>query len=837
VESLRAAWADAAEGRGRTLLLRGEAGIGKSRLLEAAEQLAVGLPHEVLQAECSPYHTNSPLHPIVEMLERRMGSSKDMAPANKLDLIEQFAAGRGVRLEDGASALAGLLSVPTIGRYPEIEMSPARRRQWTIETLADLLLHSAAGSPVLLVIEDLHWADPSTLDLLGEIVARQANVPALVVGTTRHELSAPWLGQLNCREVQVESLPPEDARALVALVAGGKTFPLALREELVARTAGIPLFVEAVTRTVLETGILRELADRYELTSPLPPGLIPATVQDSLMGRIDRLGVERPVAQVAATIGRESSFELLQAVLGKPAEVLASALRQLVDLELVSERGVPPKSTYTFKHSLIQDAAYESLLRKARQDFHGRIAEVLIDRFPDMAETKPELMARHFEGAGRTKEAITGWMKAGVQAQQRMALRECSAYLQKAISLLETLPHDDPYRLRTEMDAQLALALALTATFGWASRELEAACTHARDLCKTLGNQMGLLQVTSTLTGMYFVRGAIRQALEVANVVLEMAMASGDPVLQIMASHTISFPAYFYGDFVRTREHAETGVSLYTLERERAVVAIQNVPSSFACANVLALSLCFLGYPTQAEQAHRNAWEIIEALNIPACTAFALGCTLDFRYLRRDHVAVARLAEQTYRLSTEEGYLFWAAHARIFSGWARAMNGNVDEGIAEMRAGLESYHSTGSGFQTPRFCLMMAEAYSRADDCGQALAALSRGLAHARDHEEHVYEPDLHRLLGEIQLKQGEKAAGEASLHRAVEVAKGQQTKLLELRAVIPLARLYSDQGRIAEARALLQPLYDWFQADVEMPELLETRALLQTLRFSAQHA
>ncbi|HEX8812498.1 MAG TPA: adenylate/guanylate cyclase domain-containing protein [Terracidiphilus sp.] len=347
LDAIRQAWTESSAGHGRTVLLRGEAGIGKSRLLEASAQMASGTLHEIFQAQCSQYQMNSPLYPIIEMIERRVGIEESMSAAAKLDLLEQFAAGRGVPLEQATLALAGLLSVPTLGRYPEIEIPAAKRAQWMVGIVADLLLHSVGGAPVLLLMEDLHWADPSSIDLLAAITERQPDMPMLMVATARPEFSAPWLDTPHCRTISVSTLPPDETRALVARVAGPKPLPVTLIEELVARTGGIPLFVEAVTRTIIDAGILRELSDRYELDGQLPPGLIPNTVQDSLMGRIDRLGTDRVVAQLAATIGRESSFELLQTVLGKSADSLAAALVHLVELEIVLENGAPPGSTYT----------------------------------------------------------------------------------------------------------------------------------------------------------------------------------------------------------------------------------------------------------------------------------------------------------------------------------------------------------------------------------------------------------------------------------------------------------------------------------------------------------
>jgi class 3 adenylate cyclase/predicted ATPase len=830
LDAIRAAWAQASEGRGQTLLLRGPAGIGKSRLLEAAAMTASSRLHEVFQAQCSPYQMNSPLYPVIDMIERRLGIEDDMSASAKLDLLEQFAAGRGVDLEQATSALAGLLAVPSLDRYPEIELPPARRVQWMMSIVADVLMHAVGGSPVVLLIEDLHWADPSTLDLVSEIVDRQTSNPVFVVCTARPEFTAPWTSKPGCTVMEVEALSAQDTRSLVARVVGPKPLPLALLEELVTRTGGIPLFVEAVTRTIIDAGILRELNDRYELTGPLPPGLIPATVQDSLMGRIDRLGADRVVAQLAATIGRESSFELLQAVLGKSAESLAAALIRLVELEIVLENGVPPGSTYTFRHALIQDAAYGSLLRATRQEFHSKIAEALVSRFPDMAETKPELLARHYEGAGRTKEAIGGWMKAGYRAQQHSALRECAAYLQKSIALLETLPSEDPARLQTEMEAQLALSTALMSTLGWGSREVEAACIRARDLCKQLGNTTGLLGALWGLWTVYFLRGAIPSSMDVAIPVLDIALSTGDPGLEICGRQAVGLSTYFLGHFPEAREHGQRAQSLYDPDRERELATTFQLPVSYACGNYFSLSLWFMGFPESAEKARQFAWDVIEKLNISACTAYGLGCSMMLYYARRDVATIAAIADRLLALATEEGYLFWAAWARIHKGWVAAMQGNVDAGIAEMTAALDSYRLTGSALMMPQWCLMLAEAQLRARRPGDALAAISRGLTHVKEYGEHVQEPELHRMRGEILIAQGARSAGEAALSRALECAAGQHARMLELRAALSLARSRRDHGKIADTAALLQPLESWFVEGRDTPELLETRAILDAL-------
>ncbi|HKD06493.1 MAG TPA: adenylate/guanylate cyclase domain-containing protein [Bryobacteraceae bacterium] len=833
LESIRAAWSEAAAGRGRALLLRGEAGMGKSRLLEAAGQLAANAPHELFRAQCSPYQLNSPLNPMVEMLERRIGIAQEMGPADKLDRIEDFASRNGRKDDEAAAALAGLFAFPTLERYPGVNIPPAKRRAWMIGVLTDLLLRSATGAPVLYLIEDLHWADPSTLDLLGEIVAHMANRPILLVCTGRPETAAPWLSDANCQILPVEALPKANTRELVARVAGSKSLPLTVVEELVVRTGGTPLFVEAVTRTVLEAGVLRESEHGYELVGPLPPGLIPATVQDSLMARIDRLGSDRPVAQVAAAIGRESSFELLQAVLDMPPEELTRAVRHLVNLELVFESGSPPDSTYTFRHALIQDAAYESLLRKTRQEFHGKIAEVLVHRFPDMAETRPELLARHFEGAGRTREAIAGWMRAGQRAGQSMAFRESVAHWRRAISLLDTLPDDDPDRLRTEMEAQLAIAQVLMTTVGWGSREAGEACIRARDLCRALGNIAGLIQSLTALSTVYFVRGVLDKALEASHSVLEMALTTNDVLFQAGARVPYAYTAYFMADFALAREEADRVLAVYTPENERLITSRFQVPATFAAANARVMSLWFMGYTAEAEESRRQAWTIIESLNVPACTAYGYGHALLYHYARRDRRAIAELAQRLYPLCTEEGYLVWGAQSRIYLGWLRALEGDAEQGMAEMNAGLESYRLTGSGLMTVQFCLMRGEALWVAGRPQEATAALAEGLAHAAEYHEHAHEPELHRLMGEILLAEGETAEGEACLRRAIDLSKAQIARTPELRAALALARWLAAHDRNDEARDLLIPVESWFLAGRELiPELREARQLLDSLPY-----
>jgi class 3 adenylate cyclase/predicted ATPase len=827
VKAIREAWAQVMSGAGRTVVVRGEAGIGKSRLLGVAKQMARHGPHELFKIFCSPYEMNNPLHPIAEMLERRCGLKDQVSADEKLRRLERFVTSRP---GETVPLLASLLSIPTGGRYTESDLPPAKRRQRLLEVLADLLAQSADGSPVLVLIEDLHWADPSTLELLGMLHARAASTRLLLLISSRPDGAVPWDAAAHFREIRVAALPRDATRLLVTGVAGRKPLPEHVVHEIVERTAGIPLFIEAVTRTVLEAGVLRELSDRYELAGPLPPDLIPATVHDSLRARIDRLGPDKPVAQRASVIGREFGFELLLAVSGRDHVGLASALDHLVELNLVSSVGEPPSSTYTFTHALIQDVAYESLLRKTRQEMHGRIAEALLAKFPEMAETAPELFARHFEGAGRIVEAVDGWMKAGMQAQRRSALAECVAYLRKAIALLETFPADDPTRIQKEMDAQVALGPALMATLGWGSREVEAACNRARELCERTGNFQGLFAALWGLWTVPFVRGELDDALDAGRRVMELARTTDVKILHVTGHYAEGFTHYYRGAFAEARRHGEDQAAIFDLETEKAFANLIQVSPSVVLRSGLAMSLQLTGYPDQAKRRQRELEDLIVAIANPSVTAAGLGVALYYYFDTRDAAAVGGKAELGYSLSAEEGFQFWASAMRVYRGWAWCVTGDAAAGVAEMRSGIDGYIRTESGVYMPTFRLMLAEGLRVDGRAEAALDELNKGLEQIDRYHERYYQAELLRVRGEILLERRARTEGEASLRKAIDVARDQQARLLELRSAVALGRFLDREGRGDEARGLVRPLYDWFTEGHNSRELREARELLRSL-------
>lgn len=814
------AWEKVIGGQGQAILLAGEAGMGKSRLLDAAQQIAENQPHEEFQAECSPFQMNTPLGPIRHMLERRIGLRRD--EEGIIESIAEFVRGRGLDEQRFVPLIAHLLSVSLEGRYPEFEPSPVN----LIRMIPQLLIAPPGTAPVIILVEDLHWADPTTLDVLKSLVDQQAGTRTFLVCTTRPDSPAPWDPEDHAQLIQVSALSPDETRLLVLRILGGKPLPLVLLEEIVSRTAGIPLFIEAVTKNVLEAGILQEVEDRYELVGAIPPRLIPATVQDSLMARIDRLGPDRPVAQLAATIGRECSFELLQAVLDQPEEVLTRSLQHLVDLEMVSESGTPPNSNYIFKHALIQEAAYESLLRKTRQEFHNKIAEVLMKQMPGLVDSRPELIARHKEGAGQIMDAIANWLKAGAMAGSRFALRECVAHLQKVISLLGTLPEDDATRLHVEMETQLSLGQALTATYGWASKEVETAFSRAHGLCKQLDNAVGLTRALFALSGVQFMRGIVDQADERALEALTIARDIGNPALRIAALHTVIFPAFYKGEFLRACAYGEEALPLYTPEVEREVSAMQHISSSFFCSIVHSWALWCRGHVDQSADAERKAWAIVEELGVPAYLVAARGVLLGKRYLERDYAATLREADLIHAQASESGFLYWVATARFYRGWAMAMLGDTEAGLREMDAGRAGRQMDSTGICIPQWNAMSAEALWRAGRPAEGLDAIAVGLDRARAYGEREHEAELYRIRGELQLHLGDLPAADLSFRQALQVAQAQDAKMWELRASLALFRLQQRQSQTDEARDLLRSLGDWFPATGETPELRELRAI-----------
>jgi class 3 adenylate cyclase/predicted ATPase len=848
VTLLRERWAQARDGLGQVVVLSGEAGIGKSRLVQVLQEHITAEPHARLEWRCLPYAQQSPLYPVIAHLHRLLRWRPDDAPAEKLRTLEGTLTASGLALPEVVPLLAALLSLPLPERYPPLTLTPQRQRQKILDALLAWLLAEAARQPVLLIVEDLHWIDPSTLEFLTLFLDQGPTARILTLLTCRLEFHAPWGFRAHLTPLTLNRLPRPQVPQMIERITGGKALPPEMVEQIVAKTDGVPLFVEELTKMVLESGLLREGEDRYELTGPLPPLAIPATLHDSLMARLDRLATVKNVAQLGATIGRTFAYELLQTVSPLDAATLQHGLRQLVDAELVYQRGVPPQATYTFKHALIQDAAYQSLLRSTRQQYHQQIAQVLAEQFPETAETQPELLAHHYTEAGFIAQAIPYWHQAGQRAAQRSAHAEAISHLTNALELLKTLP-DTPERAQQELALQITLGPALSATKSWAAPEVEHAYARARELCQQIGETPQLCTILRGLWVFYFIRAEHQTAQELGERCLTLAQSLQDPFLLLEAHHAYWDTLAWRGEAVSARAHIEQGAALYDPQKHRSHALLYEEDPEVCRLAVEALALWYLGYPGQALGSIHNALILARDLAHPYSLAMALALAAWVHQCRRETQLTQEHAEAIIAFSTEQGFPFWEAWGTIVQGWGLTEQGQGKEGVAQIRRGLPLYRATGAEAFQPYFLALQAEVYGKVGQAQEGLTALAEALAMVDRTGERLHGAELYRLQGTLTLQSNvqnptskvtalqpltptaqAEAEAEECFWKAIEIARKQQAKSLELRAVMSLSRLWQHQGKRAVAHQMLAEVYGWFTEGFDTADLQEAKALLDEL-------
>jgi class 3 adenylate cyclase/predicted ATPase len=824
-------WAQVKDGLGQVVLLSGEAGIGKSRLVEVMKAHVATDPQAWLTpCQCSPYHQNSALYPMIELLERvALQFERDETPQQKLSKLEGYLVQYRLPLAETVPLFTALLSLPLTADYAPLTVSPEQQKQQTLHALLTILLCIAAQQPVLFVMEDLHWVDPSTLELLSLLVDQGPTARLLALLTFRPDFSPPWTGRAHLTQVTLPRLSRRQAAEMAGQVAHGKTLPAEVMAQVVARTDGVPLFVEELTKMVLESGLLQEREERYELTGPLPPLAIPATLQDSLRARLDRLATVKALAQLGATLGREFAYALLQAVAPWDEATLGRGLHQLVAAEFLYQQGLPPQATYRFKHALIQDAAYQSLLKSTRQQYHQRIAQVLAERFPEIAETQPEVLAQHYTQAGLTEQAIAYWQRAGQHASQRLAYLEAISHVTAGIELLTTLPKT-PERTQQAVTLYIALGAALQATKGHAAPEVEHAYTQARTLCQQIGETPELVPVLFGLWRYYNTRSQFHTARELGETLLRLAQHAHDPALSVIAHYALGVTWCCLGALPTAHQHLEEGIALYVPDQRRAPMFRMGQDPGVGCRVYAAAILWFLGYPDQALARVHEALGLAHQLSHPYSLAFARCWVAIVAQLRRDVPAVHEQAAAT--LSTAQGFPLWAAQGTSLHGWALAMQGQSEEGMAQVRQGIAAWRATGAALAVPRFCALLAEVAAHLGHTEDSFQALAEAFTLMEQHEERWWEAEIYRLRGVLLLRQTEtsQVKAEAWLQRALDIARRQAAMSLELRAAMSLARLWQQQGKQAEARELLAPIYGWFTEGFDTADLQEAKALLETL-------
>jgi len=825
-------WQQGKDGEGQAVLLSGEPGIGKSRIVREVRARLEGEPHVRLLCQCSPHHTTSALHPVIDQLERAAGFERDDLAEARLAKLEALLARGTDRLDQAMPLIAALLGVPTGKRYPLPEMTPQRHKQRTLEVLVEQLEALAGEEPVLLTYEDAHWIDPTTQELLGLMIERIQRLPILLLITYRPEFVPPWQAQPHVSALALTRLGRREGAALVERVVGDKALPHEIAAQIVAKTDGVPLFVEELTKTVLESGMLWDAGDHYELLGPLPPLAIPATLHDSLLARLDRLAPVKEIAQIGAALGREFSHALLAAVDDRPEAQLQAALDQLMASELVFRRGIPPDATYSFKHALVQDAAYGTLLKSRRQQLHARIGRVLEEQFPETAETQPELLAHHCTEAGQIERAVDYWHQAGRQAIARSAMAEAVAQLSKGLQLLRGMS-EGLDRDRRELGLQVSLGMALNPLKGQAAPETGRAHARARELCRQVGETEQLFPVLFGQWTFQATRAEHFAALGVANELLRLAQEQHDGGSAVVGHRMVGTSALHVGQLLSARAHLETALALHDPERHRRLAFLYiNHPRPTAPA-WLSCVLFALGYPDQALARHHEGLAEGRKLAHPYTLGQVLFCSCMFNQWRHDREGVEQQANATVALATEQGFPYWLATSTVFQGWALAQVGETKRAITQIERGLAAYRATSAELWLPHFLGLLAEVHAKAGQSAHGLRLLDQALTTVEQTGERWCQPELSRSKGELLLAAPEPywAEAEAAFGKAMAVAREQCAKMWELRAAINLARLWCNQGKRAEAYDLLAPIFGWFTEGFETADLKDAKALLEELR------
>jgi class 3 adenylate cyclase/predicted ATPase len=835
LELLLRRWSKTKTGEGQVVLISGEAGIGKSRLTVALLERLAGEPHTRLRYFCSPQHADSALYPVISQMERAAGLAHDDRTRTKLDKLDRILAQTSTSKQD-AALFAEMLSLPNDGRWPALNMEPQQRRQKTLEALTAQVEALSRQNPLLMIFEDAHWTDPTSLEAFGRVVDRVRSLPVLLIVTFRPEFEPPWIGRPYVTALTINRLAQRDIDAMIDGVVGNKLLPAGIRQDIIERTDGIPLFVEEVTKAVLEAESEGE-ARQTAAAIPVPGLAVPASLQASLMARLDRLGPAKEVAQIGAAIGREFSHALLAAVARKPEPDLEALLDRLTQSGLLLRQGTPPYATYLFKHALVQDAAYCTLLRKPRRALHAWIAAIIEGQFHEVAESQPELLARHCTEAGLIEKAAMLWGKAGQRSLERSALVEAIVQFTRSLDQIGTLPSTPSLR-REQIKLQTALITPLVHVKGYAAPEPKAAAERALLLIEQAEAQgeppEDELLLFSAFYGLFVTNymafnGDVCRRL--ADRVLALAEKQQTTDALMIAHRLMGASLFHTGALVEARMHYDRALAIYTPGRHRALATRFVTDSEVVSLLYRSLVLFHLGYPEIALADGERA--LSRARKIGAASVMQALAFVSRTYLQVGDYAAARTAlNELSALADEKGAAHWRMDEILWRGSLLALNGESTDAIHMLTLVIAAWRSAGRTLTMPRCLLYLAGAHADLGKIDDASRCIRDALAVIDETKENLWEAEANRMAGEIALKppQRDETKAQAYFEHALSVARQQQAKSWELRAAVSIARLWRDQGKRDEARDLLAPIYGWFTEGFDTRDLKEAKKLLDEL-------
>jgi class 3 adenylate cyclase/predicted ATPase len=830
-------WLQARDSKGQVVVLSGEPGIGKSRVVQELRERMNGAQHRRISFQCSPYYTSTAFHPFIEQLKLELELDRETSPAQALASLEAAIGAAGGQVPEATPVLAALLSIPTGDRYPALELSPQQQKDATVAALINHVLGLSRGQPLLIAFEDAHWIDPTSREVLDLLVEKVQNAPALVIITGRAEFQPSWKAHPHITVLMLNRLSPHLRTTLVERVVGSRALPKEVVDDIIVKTDGVPLFVEELTKAVLESDVLKESQGRYVLSGPWRQVAIPATLTDSLMARLDRMGPFKRIAQIGATIGREFSYEILCAVAKLPENQIEAALSHLEDAGLIVRFGFPPDALYTFKHVMIQNAAHDSLLNSERRRLHAQIAQVLAEMYPEKAEREPELLAYHLTESGQSEPAARFWLKAGKKSAITGANLEAIGHLRRGLDVVQgNARMPDPGQM--ELEQRIALGTALIAAKGYAAQEVDENYTRALSLGRELGDEQKVFTATRGLWVSHFIRGDLTRAHDLSVELMKFArrergMSTEQTVYLTEAHRSIAMTTLYRGRFLVAHHHLQRCVGLYKPDLHSGLMERTGIDPSVVSLSYLGYVLWFLGCPDTARQHSEQAIANAGDIRHPYTRAFALVFGAYLCQHLRDVEGTRDYANEAMIIASEHGFLHWKHQATILHGWALSELGAIDEGLSQMRAGLEGYEAMDSWLACCWFRSLLASAYARAGLPDAALRALDGAAAIARRTGDQFFLPELHRMQGEIIFSEGGRTSAteaENLFLKSLDIAQEQNALSWELRTATSLARLWRSVGRRAQAAELLLPTLSQFSEGLTTPDMREAIQLAHQL-------
>lgn len=833
VKQLLECWEENYQGRGGGVLLIGEAGIGKSRLVQMLKEHVANVPGAWLTpCQCSAYHTSTAFHHYIDLLDRVvLKFDRHERPRDRFLKVEGLLRQYGIELEITLPSLAALMSIPPEAGYTPVEDAQKQKRA-IIDSYTSILRERSKKQPLMLVVEDIQWADPSSMDILNEVMDLIEDHRMLVLFTCRPDFVSPWLDHPRMKHITLQRLEADEVRTICLRVAHGKKLPEEVIEQIIARTDGVPLFVEELTKMIMGSGLLIELGDSYALSGPLPPLAIPTTLQDSLMARLDKLHTVKEIAQIGSVMGRGFTYDLMRTVYPLEDVLLRSSLQQLVEAELLFTSAEGSEQTFTFKHALVQEAAYQSLVKSRRQHYHRIIAQALEEHFPHTAETDMEVLAHHYMEANLPWQAVPYLLKAGANAANRSAHFEAIAHLSRANELLKKMP-DSAQRWQFEINALIALGVSLTATKGYGVKEVERTYARARALSEQCGTPGQLFQSRYGLWRLHMLRAEYDIATQQGEELLELATRQENDAFLIAAHRALGATLFYRGLYHRSLKHVTSVIDATTRGEGDGDTLVRDVydvvDPRVTCRSYLSWNLWMLGQPDQARTESHRAITLAEQLQHPFSIALALSFATWLEQFCGNIARVKELATRAIDHCKQHGFPFWIGWNQVLLGWANAHDeGGVAEAISLIHKGLAYWQEKGSNLGRGYFLCLLAETHIRQQEWAQSMDALSQAQSFVNETDERYWEPERHRLSGELLLRQGHAPEqAENYFQQALAKAREQSSRALELRAATSLARMAKKAGSNNGANEILTTVLGTFAEGEDTLDLLKARALI----------